>query len=59
MILDKEAPLKVRQYRRNYAGWMDNQLKDTEIRRDELRNIAAASETDGRLECFQKIQEQI
>ena len=46
-ILDNEAPQIVRQHRRHYASWLDEDLKKMKDRRDELRNVAAATGQDG------------
>ena len=52
-ILDSEAPIKARQYRRNHASWMTEKLKETKGRRDALRNVAC---TSGREEDWRRFK---
>ena len=45
-ILDREAPMRVRQQRRNYACWLDANMKEMKRDRDEAREVARRSKDE-------------
>ena len=57
-ILDKEAPMKVRQIRRNYASWMDNELQHLRLSRDIARDLAVCTTEEVDWKTYRRIRNQ-
>ena len=55
-ILDREAPVKTKQFRRNYASWMDETLNEMRQRRDLAREKARRTCVDEDWNEFRKIR---